>query len=62
MLLKLGTSQIPESARVRQASLLSRARAALALTSAPATMPCRETERETIAAFVRESIQAGEKS
>ena len=58
-LLDLGTTQIPESARRKEGSLLSQARSVLALTSAPVTMPCREAEREDIASFVKDVVQAG---
>lgn len=58
-LLDLGTAQIPESSRRKEGSLLSQARSVLALTSAPVTMPCREAEREGIATFVKEVVQAG---
>lgn len=59
-MLDLGTTQIPESVRRKEGSALSRARGVLALTSAPATMPCRDAERESIASFVKEVVQAGE--
>lgn len=59
-LLDLGTTQIPESVRRKEVSLLSRARTALALTTAPASMPCREAEHESIAAFVKDSVLAGQ--
>ena len=59
--LGLGASQIPETARLFQGSELCRARALLALTAAPSSLPCREAEREAIARFVREAVAAGEK-
>lgn len=38
---------------------LARAQALLALTAAPRTMPCRESERAAITAFVEESLTPG---
>ena len=59
-ILGLGASQIPETARLFRGSELCRARSVLALTAAPSSLPCREAERETIACFVREAVEAGE--
>ena len=55
----LGASQIPEAARQSEGSDLRKARSVLALTAAPKSLPCREAERESIAAFVQEAVQAG---
>ena len=41
------------------ASELARARAALAPTVAPRSLPCRETERDVVSSFVRRAVQAG---
>lgn len=59
--LGLGASQIPEELR-KQSELtdLDKARRVLALTAAPKSLACRESERETISGFVRETVQAGE--
>jgi len=56
----LGASQIPENARLPEGSNLRKARSVLALTAAPKSLPCREAERDSIAGFVREAVQAGE--
>ena len=61
-LFDLGATQIPESTRRKEGSLLSKARNVLALTAAPATMPGRETEQETVATFVMEAVQAGQQT
>ncbi|CAL8469764.1 g9306 [Coccomyxa elongata] len=59
--LGLGAAGIPAAARMRGGRTpLETARAALALTSAPGAMPCREAERAEIARFVEEAVAAGE--
>lgn len=58
--LGLGAAGIPAAARMRGGRTpLETARAALALTSAPGAMPCREAERAEIARFVEEAVAAG---
>lgn len=56
----LGASQIPERLRQAEGTDLSKARRLLALSSAPRSLACREQERDTIANFVRETVQAGQ--
>lgn len=56
----LGAAEIPAATRDRQeANPLQRAHAGLALTAAPANMPCRDTERTQITRFVEEAVLAG---
>jgi origin recognition complex subunit 1 len=57
--LGLGAAGIPASVRARAATPLETARAALALMSAPKSMPCREQERTDIMRFVEEAVRAG---
>jgi hypothetical protein len=56
----LGASEIPAATREQQeANPLQRAHAGLALTAAPANMPCRGAERAQITKFVEEAVLAG---
>lgn len=57
-LANLGASQVPAWGR-GEMDPLARSQALLALTTAPRTMPCRETERAAITAFVEESLTPG---
>lgn len=59
-ILALGTTEMPTARRARALTPLEGARAALALTAAPKSMPCREAERADIMRFVEEAIAAGE--
>ena len=57
----LGAAEIPAASRQwGEATPMARAQALLALTAPPRTMPCRESERAAITAFVEESLTAGE--
>ena len=51
---------MPIARRARTLTPLEGARAALALTAAPRSMPCREQERAEILRFVEEAVAAGE--
>ena len=56
----LGAAEIPAwGRRGEDMDPLARAQALLALTAAPRTMPCRESERAAITAFVEESLTPG---
>ena len=57
----LGAAEIPAGRQGpgQGASPMASARALLALTAIPCTMPCRDTERAAITAFVEESLSAG---
>ena len=55
----LGASQIPDRLQQRDMTDLDKTRSVLALTAAPRSLSCRESERDTIAAFVTETVQAG---
>ena len=55
----LGAAEAPAARRARALTQLEGARAALALTAAPKSMPCREQERAEILRFVEEAIAAG---
>lgn len=56
----LGAAEIPAwGRRGEDMDPLARAPALLALTAAPRTMPCRESERAAITAFVEESLTVG---
>ena len=59
-ILALGSTEMPTARRVRALTPLEGARAALALTAAPRSMPCREQERAEILHFVEEAVAAGE--
>lgn len=59
-MLGLGAAGIPASVRNCAATPLETARAALALTSAPKSMPCRDQERADIMHFVEDAVSAGE--
>ena len=55
----LGAPEAPAARRARALTPLEGARAALALTAAPRSMPCREQERAEILRFVEEAVAAG---
>lgn len=55
----LGAAEAPAGCRARAMTPLEGARAALALTAAPRSMPCREQERAEILRFVEEAVAAG---
>lgn len=56
----LGAAEIPAAARRKEESLLWLARTALATTSHPPALPCRDAERATIKRFVEDAIMSGE--
>ena len=56
----LGATECPAARRAAQLTPLEGARAALALTAAPKSMPCRQQERTEITRFVEEAVAAGE--
>ena len=55
----LGATECPAARRAARLTPLEGARAALALTAAPKSMPCREQERAEIMRFVEEAVAAG---
>lgn len=55
----LGASEVPD-VRQPEGSDLAQARRVLALTATVDSLPCRDAERDTITAFVREAVEAGE--
>ena len=55
----LGAAEAPTARRAHALTPLEGARAALALTAAPKSMPCREQERAEILRFVEEAVAAG---
>ena len=55
-ILGLGAAGINAGLRVREGTRLERARAALALTAVPASLPCRERERADILQFVEDAV------
>lgn len=56
----LGATECPAARQAARLTPLEAARAALALTAAPKSMPCREQERSEITRFVEEAVAAGE--
>ena len=58
-IMALGATECPAARRAAQLTPLEGARAALALTAAPKSMPCREQERAEITRFVEEAVAAG---
>lgn len=59
-ILALGATEVPIAGRARQGTPLEAARAALALSAQPKSMPGREQERAEILRFVEEAVAAGE--
>ena len=57
--LALGLSDIPQAARQRDGTPAGRARAALALTTLPKHLPCRDAERTQIAQFLEDVLCPG---
>lgn len=57
---KLGTDQIPGRQTLAESNPMGRARAALALTACPKTLPCRDKERGELMRFVEASVTPGE--
>ena len=58
-LLALGLSEIPQAARQRETTPAGRARAALALTTLPKHLPCRDAERAQINQFLEDILCPG---
>ncbi len=58
--LALGLSEIPQAARQRETTPAGRARAALALTTLPKHLPCRDAERAQINQFLKDVLCPGE--
>jgi len=57
--LALGLSEIPQAARQRETTPAGRARAALALTTLPKHLPCRDAERAQIDQFLEDVLCPG---
>ena len=58
----LGMEEIPGAARRQDESAVGRARAALALTALPKSLPCRDAERKQIQDFLGEVLAPGTRS
>ena len=56
----LGAAEIPAAARRKEESVLWSARTALATTSHPSALPCRDAERATIKRFIEDAVMSGE--
>ena len=56
---KMGTDEVPSRQKPVEAHPMARARAALALTAAPKSLPCREKERAELLRFVEASVMPG---
>ncbi len=56
----LGAAEIPAALRRKEESLLWSARTALATTSHPPALPCRDAERATINRFIEDAVMSGE--
>ena len=55
----LGAAEISAAARRKEDNPLWAARAALATTSHPPALPCRDAERATITRFIEDAIMSG---
>ncbi|CAM6118357.1 unnamed protein product [Calypogeia fissa] len=57
---EVGAKTIPDGIRKRPQTEFDRAKAALALSAIPPSLPCRDRERKEISTFLRDSVGAGE--